>query len=869
MIKWYKEGLMTPMLRQYLSIKEQYPDTLLFFRLGDFYELFFQDAEKAAPLLGVALTSRGHKSQGESIPMCGVPYHAAETYIAKVLKLGISVAVCDQVEAVEEAKKRGSTAVVKRDVVRVMTPGTVVEDAYLPTAQNNYLAAIYRVKQRWFIACVDVSVGEFFVEDCADNALENVFGRIRPKEVILSVSQAQSDWLIKLVKSFQGYVSIQPDATFVHTKAQQDLKRLLRVTELEGFGTFDPGHIVAAGAVAQYLFLTHKNAVFQNLRLTRKAVGDAVLDYATIASLELFETTRGVKKGSLFHHINHTQTPGGQRMLVQDILTPLNSKESIDERLSWINACVQHESACDEMRQQLSAMGDVERALARMSLGRCAPRDIGQVKAFLHKIPMLCGVMKSSGLQSTACAKFYKGLEAFPHDLYETLQRALEEDLPVALGVSPVIARGFDAQLDALRCVQAGMDARIQDLEARYSAQTGVNVRIRTNTISGHYVEVSKKQAGKMPETFVQTHTLVNSVRFSTQELKDLARDVVEASEAWRSYEEKVFSLLANTVCEHVECIKALSVVCSRLDVTLSHVWLYKNQHYVHPEVVDCPMLEVCDGWHPVLKSLVPKGGFVPNDCLLGEGAVSVITGPNMGGKSTFLRQNALIILLAHIGAFVPAKKARIGVVDRIFSRVGSSDDLTKGRSTFMVEMLETASILNQATDRSFMILDEVGRGTSTHDGVALAWAITEYIHTNLKARCLFATHYHELAVLEESLDRVTNYRLSVREWSGGVTFDYKIIKGFANRSYGLYVAQQAGMPKGVVAHAEKILSNLVVSTGAMLAAPVCQDSAQEEETILQRWAQGLDIDGMTPKQVFDLVYHLAQGRVPMQDNGR
>lgn len=851
---------MTPMLRQYLAIKEQYPETLLFFRLGDFYELFFTDAETAAPLLGVALTSRGHKSQGANIPMCGVPYHAAETYIAKVLKAGMSVAVCDQVESVEDAKKRGSTAVVKRDVVRVMTPGTVVEDAYLPSAKNNYLAAVYQEKQQWFVACIDVSTGEFFVEDCADGALENVFGRIRPKEVLLSVSEAQRDWLIKLVKSFQGYISIQPDAMFVYSKAQQDLKRLLGVAELDGFGHFSSGHVVAAGAVAQYIFLTHKKATLQKLRLTKKQTRDMVLDYATIASLELFETTRGVKKGSFFHHIDHTKTPGGQRMLVQDVLAPLTTKSLIDERLMCVQGCAQNDDACDAMRAQLAAMGDVERALARLNMGRGSPRDVGQIQVFLQRIPLLRNIVQKYGLQHKGCEKFFKSCDDFPQDLHDTLSRALEEELPVALGVAPVIAQGFDARLDALRRTQSGLDTRVQELEARYSAQTGVNVRIRTNNIAGHYIEVSKKQASKMPDMFVQTHTLVNSVRFSTQVLKELEHDVMQAKEAWRVYEAEVFMVLVQQVQEHVSCIKSLSAACSRLDVTLSHAALFQKG-YVLPEIVETPVLEVSGGWHPVLKCMVPKGGFVPNDCVVPEGAFALITGPNMGGKSTFLRQNALIVLLAHMGAFVPATQARIGVVDRIFSRVGSSDDLTKGRSTFMVEMLETASILNQATERSFMILDEVGRGTSTHDGVALAWAITEYIHTTLKARCLFATHYHELALLERSLERFDNWRVSVREWSGGISFDYKIVQGFADRSYGLYVAKQAGMPADVVARAREVLSDLATPTEAVCpSAP--PDAEQHNKTqILQLWAQSLNIDNMTPKQVFDLVHTLAQAK--------
>lgn len=851
---------MTPMLQQYQSIKEQYPDTILFFRLGDFYELFFADAESAAPILGVALTRRGQVKE-RAVPMCGVPYHAAETYIAKLLKEGISVAICDQVESVEDAKKRGAGAIVRRDVVRVMTPGTVVEDNLLTAQNHNYLMAVHMHRNAWCVSYMDLSVGDFYVEECGESDLENILGRIRPKEVIIAATVAQQDWLIKLCKLFKCYISIQPDVTFSPTKGRDELMRLLGVRELDGVGTLSSMHVMTAGAVAHYVFLTHKEVTFNaiSLHVTQDAP-PIMVDHATMSSLEIFETNRGERKGSLLHHINHTCSPGGTRLLMSDLLNPLRDQRDIEKRLDQIEWCIQQDGFLVDWRQILATMGDTERVLSRLNIGRMNPRDVAHVRVFLNGVERLYHYMHTHDalMSGGACREYYAALGQYPKDLHALLDCALVDDVPPVLGSAPVIATGYDEQLDALRASYHNVDQRIQDLERQYTQETGVSIRIRSNNVTGYFIEVSKKNAPRMSTTFIQKQTLVNTVRFTTEALQTLEAEAIQASHLHDAHEEAVFSGVVQAVCASMNGLRRLVQICARLDVIMSHAQLHSTYGFTRPNMTSDSTLSVEGGWHPVLANMMDAGTFVHNDCHLMDGSVHVITGPNMGGKSTFLRQNALIILLAHVGSYVPAKAARIGVVDRIFSRVGASDDLTKGRSTFMVEMLETALILNQSTQKSFMILDEVGRGTSTHDGVALAWAMTEYIHDRIGSRCLFATHYHELADLAWHKERVKNYCAEVREWEGGVSFDYKIVEGFAQRSYGLHVARQAGVPADVVSRAHEILGQLSSTANVKE-----QKSAEPSPTVSQTdvvcaWARTLALDTMTPKQVFDLVYDYA-----------
>ena len=579
-----------------------------------------------------------------------------------------------------------------------------------------------------------------------------------------------------------------------------------------------------------------------------------MLDYATIASLEIFETTRGVKNGSFFHHINGTKTAGGQRLLAKDILTPLHDKTLIEKRLLCVEFCLENKDFHERMHACIGSVSDIERVLARVNIGRFSPHDIAKVRCFLCSVERLQAIVNASNVSHSALAEWTTPLYDFPKTLHDLLTHALEEETPHTLGAVPVISEGFDVTLDALRGRQSTVHARMKALEKEYSVHTGINLKIRTNNVSGYYIEATKKQAEKMPDSFTRVHTLVNTVRFSTAELKALEQEVVQASEAYWAYEADVFSAVVAAVKRETELLLFLVQVWSRLDVVCSHAHLARTHLYVQPKMMDTPTLHISGGWHPVLKSLTAHS-FVPNDCVLEEGHTALITGPNMGGKSTFVRQNALAVLMAHIGAFVPAKEASMGLVDRIFSRVGSSDDLTKGRSTFMVEMLETAAILNQASDRSFMILDEVGRGTSTHDGVALAWAIMEYIHNVVRARCLFATHYHELANLEKSLDSVKNYRVSVREWDGGISFDYRIVPGFTNRSYGVHVAQQAGMPKGVLRRAKELLPQF---ENVKSHTPIEKTPPQKsDQDVVRAWCKGLDVDNLTPKQALDVLYSL------------
>ncbi|MCY4413414.1 MAG: DNA mismatch repair protein MutS [Alphaproteobacteria bacterium] len=842
---------MTPMLQQYQKIKEAHPDSILFFRLGDFYELFFSDAEKAAPILGVTLTRR-NQAKGGDIPMCGVPHHASETYIAKLLKEGMSVAICEQVELAEDAKKRGASAIVKRDVVRVMTPGTVVEDAYIESEQPNYLLCLHYEKKSWTAAYVDLSTSDFYVESLHEDGVENILMRLKPQEVLLASRIAQDDELVALIRALQGSVSVQQDIRFSYNSALNDLKNLLQVTEIEGFGSFTPSEIIAAGVVAHYVMLTHKSSMHM-LKLSHAERASIMrIDSATMSSLELFQTTRGDKKGSLFSFINHTHTAFGARQLLRDMAAPLQNINNIRKRFEQVAWCVNHGN---EIRDQLKSMGDVERALARLSLGRVMPRDMLCAKVFLHYAQCVFSVIK----QASPWGEESHDMQKFPHALYDILDQALVDDMPLVIGNGGVIRSGFDARLDDLRNAHVSVDAQKKNLEELYIAKTGINtLRIKHNNMAGLYVEVSKKNAERMPDIFLHKQTLANTVRFSTDELMNVEQDLASAHMQSIVYEEKVFLDLVQQTQQHYKVLRSLIDVCGRIDIALSHSVLVKNESFILPTVLDNYTLNIQGGWHPVVKSLTKNASFVSNDCRLSPGDFMMITGPNMGGKSTFLRQNALIVLLAHMGCPVPAQEAHIGIVDRIFSRVGASDDLTRGRSTFMVEMLETASILNQSTQRSFVILDEIGRGTSTHDGVALAWSITEHVHNHIKARTLFATHYHELSALADQCDRVHNYCARVREWEGGIVFDYSIVPGVVRASYGLHAAQQAGVPKIVVKRAQEVLNTLTKAEISMYALPEMQkEDIREHCDTLSVWLKSLPLDEMSPKEIFDAVYEL------------
>ena len=846
---------MTPMLQQYADIKTHYSEEILFFRLGDFYELFFEDAKKAAPILGVALTKRGY-TNADPIPMCGVPYHASEIYIGKLLKAGLKVAICDQVESVESAKKRGHGAIVKRDVVRVVTPGTVIEEGFISSDQNNYLAALHAVKEGWALSCCDLSTGKFCVSRCVKADVEDLIGRVRPKEILLSSDVAQSDDLIRFLRALGCHITIQPNMFFAKSTAEEALKNSLQVTELEGLGEFSEEELCAAGVVAKYIKAVYKNQNVQMALLERNERKDGLyMDAVTIMSLELLHTQHGHKEGALVSHINATKTASGSRLLVQRLLKPWKCLNLINKQLSRVEFFIKAQALCANFREELSSLGDVERTLTRISMGKFSPKDVGSVYAFLMASEK-CSQLSQELPENLFCEEKQYFLNT-PMPLTSLLRRALVSDLPMSVQEGGVIERGFDEALDEMRGRKEVVRQQLKCLEQDYIRDTGIaGLRIKENKNAQLYIEVSKRQVSDLPSLFVQTQTLTNSVRLTTAELQNLQSSVQNVDFEVLQKELEIFYFVVEKVLQHKDVILGLSRVLAEIDVAIAQAYIAKENNYCKPSMTEEPILSVDAGWHPVVGAMMPSSQkFVANNCELSIGGMLMITGPNMGGKSTYLRQNALIILLAHMGGFVPAKSAEIGLCDRLFSRVGASDDVTRGRSTFMVEMLETSVILNRATEKSFVILDEVGRGTSTHDGMALARAIAEHLTSCIKARTLFATHYHELAALEGMQKSVKNVHASVQEWEDSLVFEYRVAPGSAHKSYGIQVAKQACMPPSVTNRAEVLLQQSDTALDRVLEA--CAPVSVKEKDTLRDWAKALDLNAMTPKEALDVLFEL------------
>ncbi len=846
------------MLQQYSAIKAQHEDAILLFRLGDFYELFFEDAQKAAPILGVALTKRGY-ANGDPVPMCGVPYHASDLYISKLLKADLKVAICDQIESAEEAKKRGASAIVTRDVVRIVTPGTVVEENLISTELNNYLASMYFSQGMWSVATCDLSTGKFVVTECSPMDLENVVGCARPKEILISTEDAASDDVMSLLRALGSHITIQPKAFFHYTAMCNALKKALNVSDLSGLGSFSEKEVCAAGAVAQYMTIVYKDTVVQLGNLKRDHFDDClVIDYTTMNSLEFFETQKGQKKGSLFQAINATSTPGGGRLLAQHMMKPMALRSTIEAQINAVEFLVNNSSLAVEMPKMLRHLGDIERILTRIVMGRFSPRDVGSVQVFLQKVEEIAEW--TDRLSSVLFCDIQSAVKNMPLSLLSTLNKALNEELPNGIQDGGVIKAGFDEGLDEVRDLKKRYREKLACLEKDYVSETGVgSLRLRENKSAQIYIEVNKKHANMLPPKFVQQQTMTNAVRFMTEELQDLQNTLNAVDERVYNQEFEVYCHVVEAILSHRDALIRLSHIISAFDVQVSHALTALRFGYSKPEITDEALLKVDQGWHPTVQMMLHASQkFVKNSCNLEKHGLMMVTGPNMGGKSTYLRQNALIILLAHMGAYVPAQSAVVGLCDRLFSRVGAGDDLTRGRSTFMVEMLETAAILNCATEKSFVILDEVGRGTATHDGLSLAMAITEYLHTHIKSRALFATHYHEMAEIAERYEDVSNVHASVREWKGKLIFEYKILPGAASKSYGIMVAAQACVPTAVTQRAAQILLSLQDQSIQPL--PQQKDlsvtfTERPEVESVQDWLATIDVNNLTPKQALDLLF--------------
>jgi len=852
------------MMTQYLALREVADDCLLFYRMGDFFELFFDDAKTASQVLDIALTTRG-EHQGQPIPMCGVPVHAAEGYLARLIKAGCRVAIAEQTETPAEAKKRGgSKALVARDIVRFVTAGTLTEESLLEPRRANVLAAACEVRGVVGIASCDISTGRMELEECAPERLAAALARLGASELV-----APDGW-----DAAPDGVIARGAHEFSSDGGDGRLKLIHGVSTLDGFGAFSRAMLAAAGGLIAYL--DHVGRGNLPLLLPPEArSGDAALamDEATRASLEILESSQGGRKGSLIDAIDRCVTGAGARQLADDLSAPLTDRMTIAERLELVEWLHADALLRDDLRAALRALPDVGRALGRVVAGRGSPRDLGQLRDGLAGARTTGERLARMDNLPVLLERLLPALGGHA-ELVDHFARALVQSPPTERGQGGYIASGYDASLDELRVMSGNARRAIAALEAKYREETGVaSLKIKHNNVLGYFIEVAQRHADKLMEPdsgFSHRQTMAGAMRFNAVALHEEAARITEAGGHALAAEEGHFETLVAEAVAARQSIARTAAALARIDVAAGQAERAAEGGWSRPQVVEGISLDIEGGRHPVVESALKAQGerFVANDCrLASHDRLWLIGGPNMGGKSTFLRQNALIVLLAQAGGFVPAKSARIGMVDRLFSRVGASDNLARGRSTFMVEMVETAAILAQATDRSFVILDEVGRGTSTYDGLALAWAVAEAVHETNRCRCLFATHYHELARLAETCEALSLHHVRAREWKGDLVLLHELASGPADRSYGLAVARLAGVPPKVISRAKSVLEKLEkarAETGGLAAGlgdlplfAAVQEIRQAPADALRDKLNTLDVDAMSPRDALEILYDL------------
>jgi len=867
------------MMEQYLAIKAAHPDSLLFYRMGDFYELFFDDAEVASKALDIALTKRG-KHAGDDIPMCGVPVHAADSYLQKLIRKGHRVAVAEQTESPAEAKKRGSKAVVAREVVRLVTPGTITEDSLLDARSHNFLLALARAGKDYAMAWLDISTGEFFAASTEAEELAAQIARLQPGEILVSDKWLDEANFSELMNEWGKALTPLPSVRFDSQNGEKRLKALFDVATLDAFGAFNRAELAAAGALVDYVELTQKGKFPLIKAPVKLAASDVMsIDAATRRNLELIRTMTGDRTGSLLATIDRTVTGGGGRRLAADLSSPLTDPAKIAERLDMVSYFTSDHGRREQLREILRRCPDTERALSRLMLGRGGPRDLAVIRDGLGETANIRAGMATSGLDSLPAGLMTASEQLGYHaELVELLRAALAPDVPLLARDGGFIARGFRADLEELRTLRDESRRHIANLQAAYAKDVDVpSLKIKHNNVLGYFIEITPRFVDKMTEQFIHRQTMANAVRYSTVELGELEDKISRAADRALALEISLFDELVGKVKEAGPAILAAAEAIARIDVAVSHAELAVEQSYCRPVVDDSLGFEITGGRHPVVEAALKSSAeadFVANDCCLNEAQrLWLLTGPNMAGKSTFLRQNALITILAQMGAFVPANTAHIGVVDRLFSRVGAADDLARGRSTFMVEMVETASILNQAGPRALVILDEIGRGTATYDGLSIAWATVENLHDVNQCRSLFATHYHELTALASKLDALQNHSMRVREWKGDVIFLHEVGEGSADRSYGIQVAKLAGLPKAVIKRAEAVLTALEekdqgsaatrLANDLPLFSTVIAESAAQEKTKmpskLEERLKAINVDDLSPRDALNLLYELKE----------
>ena len=879
----------TPMMEQYLEIKAAHPGLLLFYRMGDFYELFFEDAEIASKALGIMLTKRG-KHQGLDIPMCGVPVERSDDYLHRLIEKGFRVAVCEQMEDPAAARARGSKSVVRRDVVRLVTPGTLTEDTLLDARTNNYLLAIARARSsaggdRFGLAWIDISTCEFMVTECAGAELQATLARINPNEAIVSDALYGDGELGALLRELPAVTPLTRDV-FDSSTAERRLCDYFAVATMDGLAAMSRLEATAAAAAVTYIDRTQVGKRPPLSPPSREAVGTTMaIDPATRANLELTRTLAGERRGSLLDAIDCTVTPAGSRLLAQRLAAPLTDPAQIAQRLDAIAAFVADGAAREDIRSILRGAPDMSRALARLSVGRGGPRDLAGLRDGNLAADQALARLGELGQPPQEIASVIAALRAPSRELARELEGALAEQLPLVKRDGGFVREGYETALDEVRSLRDASRLVVAAMQARYADDTGIKgLKIRHNNVLGYFVEVTAQHGDKLMSpplnaTFIHRQTLAGQVRFTTSELGETEAKIANAGERALNLELEIFDRLCAKALAISDELRAAAHGFALLDVAAALARLAVDDNYVRPEVDASLGFAIENGRHPVVEQALKRDGqpFIANSCDLSptpgqtSGQIWLVTGPNMAGKSTFLRQNALIALLAQIGSFVPAGRARIGVIDRLFSRVGAADDLARGRSTFMVEMVETAAILNQASERSLVILDEIGRGTATFDGLSIAWAAIEQLHETNRCRTLFATHYHELTALSAKLPRMFNATVRVKEWQGDVVFLHEVLPGSADRSYGIQVARLAGLPAPVIARAKSVLAKLEAQDRGQTARALADDlplfavpsraaaepaPPSEAEKLLEA-VKALHPDEMSPREALEALYAL------------
>ncbi|MGY3603163.1 MULTISPECIES: DNA mismatch repair protein MutS [unclassified Bradyrhizobium] len=879
----------TPMMEQYLEIKSANQGLLLFYRMGDFYELFFEDAEIASKTLGIVLTKRG-KHQGMDIPMCGVPVERAEDYLHRLIAAGHRVAVCEQSEDPATARARGNKSVVKRDVVRLVTPGTLTEDTLLDARTNNYLLALARARgssggDRIGLAWIDISTSEFMVTECSVAELPATLARINPNEAIVTDALYSDVEFGPVLRELPAVTPLTRDV-FDGATAERRLCDYFAVATMDGLAAMSRLEATAAAAAVTYIDRTQVGKRPPLSPPAREAVGTTMaIDPATRANLELTRTLAGERRGSLLDAIDCTVTAAGSRLLAQRLAAPLTDSTTITRRLDAISAFVADSAAREDIRSVLRAAPDMSRALARLSVGRGGPRDLAGLRDGILAADQALVRLAQLDQPPAEIVAVMEALRRPSRDLAHEFERGLAEQLPLIKRDGGFVREGYEAALDESRNLRDASRLVVASMQARYAEDTGVKaLKIRHNNVLGYFVEVTAQHGDKLMTpplnaTFIHRQTLAGQVRFTTSELGEIEAKIANAGDRSLNLELEIFDRLSAMALAASDDLRAAALAFALLDVATALAKLAVDENYVRPEVDHSLGFAIEGGRHPVVEQALKRDGqpFIANACDLSPGPAQksgqlwLLTGPNMAGKSTFLRQNALIALLAQIGSYVPASRARIGIIDRLFSRVGAADDLARGRSTFMVEMVETAAILNQASERSLVILDEIGRGTATFDGLSIAWAAIEHLHENNRCRTLFATHYHELTALSARLPRLFNATVRVKEWQGNVVFLHEVLPGSADRSYGIQVAKLAGLPPAVISRAKSVLAKLEAQDRGQTARALVDDlplfavpsraaaeaAPPSEAELLVEAVKALHPDEMSPREALEALYTL------------